>query len=375
MKKSLHYIAAAIVLALFAITSNVQALQPSKKYREELLAQIYDTKLDMEKRIGALQVLYNESKYRDHEYRVCIWDPIGRHGPIFSAAKDRELEIESWGIKLDMIPFTHESVLVEELKSGVCDVALMSGLRARLFNRYTGTLDAIGGLFNWDQVKLVHRLMAHPQSAPKMQNGDYMIMGIAPGGAAHVFVNDKNINTLEKAAGKRVAVLDYDPTQAKMIAGIGATPVATDLANAPNKFNNGNVDVLAAPLIAYGVMELYKGMEPNGGIIDLPLAYISMQLVGRADMIPVEAAQLCREAFFNEFETIKSILRTEAEKIPRKWFVPIPEEDRIRYDKKMQEARLQLVEDEYYDPSMLSTLRKVRCNSDPKRPECINPVE
>lgn len=375
MKKPLHYITAGIALALIALTSNVQALQPSKAYREELLKQIYDTKLDMEKRIGALQVLYNESKYRDHEYRVCIWDPIGRHGPIFSAAKDRELEIESWGIKLDMIPFTHESVLVEELKSGVCDVALISGLRARLFNRYTGTLDAIGGLFNWDQVKLVHRLMAHPQSAPKMQNGDYMIMGIAPGGAAHVFVNDKSINTLEKAAGKRVAVLDYDPTQAKMIAGIGATPVATDLANAPNKFNNGNVDVLAAPLIAYGVMELYKGMEPNGGIIDLPLAYISMQLVGRTDMIPVEAAQLCREAFFNEFETIKGILRTEAEKIPRKWFVPIPEEDRVRYDKKMQEARLQLVEDEYYDPSMLSTLRKVRCNSDPKRPECINPVE
>lgn len=375
MHKILKTLAAASAVALAALAANVQALKPSAEFREELLQTVYDTKLPLERRIAALQTLYNESKYRDHEYRVCIWDPIGRHGPIFSQAKDRELDIEAYGVKLDMVPFTHESVLVEELKSGVCDVGLVSGLRARLFNKYTGTLDAIGNLFNWEQVKLTHRLLAHPQSADKMIEGDYIIMGVAPGGAAHVFVNDKEINTLEKAAGKRVAVLDYDPTQARMVSGLGATPVATDLASAPSKFNNGNVDVLAAPLIAYGVMELYKGMEPDGGIIDLPLAYISMQLIGRSEMIPVEAAQLVREAFFMEFETIREMLQTEEEKIPKKWFVDIPQSDRIRYDKVMQDARLELVKEKYYDPRMLSTLRKVRCKSDPKRPECINPVE
>lgn len=368
-----------LATVLLATTSICQALDYAKGLSPERVAtlqqQAYDSKLSQEERINAIKELYNDPKYLEKTYRICIWDPIGRNGPIFKEAREQELKMREYGLKLDLVPFTHESVLVEELKSGVCHVALMSGLRARLFNRYTGTLDAIGGLYDWEQVKLVHRLMAHPRSADKMIEGDYTIMGIAPGGAAHVFVNDKKINTIEKAAGKRVAVLDYDPTQAKMIAGIGATPVVTDLANAPNKFNNGNVDVLAAPLIAYDVMELYKGMEPDGGIIDLPLAFISMQLVGRSDTIPNEAAQLVREAFYDQFDRVEEMLHKFEVDIPRKWFISIPDADKLRYDKLMQEARLQLIEEQYYDPEMLTLLRKVRCKSDASRPECINPVE
>src|SRR5690606_4000507 len=151
------------------------------------------------------------------------------------------------------------------------------------FNKYTGSIDAIGAVPDRDHLYTLFQVITNPRTANKMVQGEYVIMGVFPAGAAYVFVNDRQINTLSKAAGKKVAVLEYDPMQAKMIAGVGATPVSTDITRAPGMFNNGVVDILPAPLLAYEVLELYKGMTPNGGIINYPLAQITMQLVGRLE--------------------------------------------------------------------------------------------
>ena len=172
-----------------------------------------------------------------------------------------------------------------------------------------------------------------------------------------------------------MAVLDYDPTQAEMVSQIGATPVASDIVSAPNKFNNGVVDVLAAPLVAYEVLELYKGMEPDGGIIDYPLAQITMQLIGRKDKFPNEVAQLVREEFYNSYHLIMERLEIEAEKVPEHWMIQIPQEDKQEYEIMMQEARLQLRKKGYYDATMLTLQRKIRCKLDASRAECSNPVE
>ena len=190
-----------------------------------------------------------------------------------------------------------------------------------------------------------------------------------------MFVNDRTINTLANAAGKRVAVLDYDPTQAEMVSQIGATPVASDIVSAPNKFNNGVVDVLAAPLVAYEVLELYKGMSPDGGIIDYPLAQITMQLIGRKDKFPNEVAQLVREEFFNSYHLIKERLDQEAAKVPDRWWIDIPDADKREYETMMQEARLTLREKGYYDADMLTLQRKIRCKLNPSKGECADPVE
>ncbi|HCR78842.1 MAG TPA: hypothetical protein DIW42_04130, partial [Alcanivorax sp.] len=74
------------------------------------------------------------------------WDIAGRNGPVFQAAMEQRAMALEYGIDLEMIPFTNETILVEELKAGRCDAGLMSGMRARLFNSYTGTIDAIGAI-------------------------------------------------------------------------------------------------------------------------------------------------------------------------------------------------------------------------------------
>ncbi len=340
---------------------------------EALREQVYDQSLPLEQRIEAMKELTGLDP--DHTYRVCVWDMFGRSGPIFGAAMEQRAEIIKYGINVEMVPYTSESVMVEELKSGTCDAALMSGLRARLFNQYTGTLDSIGGFPEREQLKLALRLMADPRSADRMVSNGYVVMGIAPGGVAMVFVNDRSINTLAKASGKRVVVLDYDPTQAEMIAGIGATPVVADIVNAPNMFNTGVVDVLAAPLAAYEVLELYKGMSPDGGIIDFPLTHITMQLIGREEVFPNEVAQFVREAFYKNYDAINRRVSEEEKKVPEKWWIEIPEEDKPEYERIMRDARLELRERGYYSADMLTLQRKIRCRANPSREECTNPVE
>ena len=46
-----------------------------------------------------------------------------------------------------------------------------------------------------------------------MVNGKYEVVGVIPIGDAYLLVNDRNINTVAKAAGKKIAVLDYDEAQ------------------------------------------------------------------------------------------------------------------------------------------------------------------
>ncbi|MCP5163213.1 MAG: hypothetical protein H6999_05965 [Hahellaceae bacterium] len=343
--------------------------------QDGLRERVYDQSLPLKERITAMQELTGLKPDAKRVYRICIWDIFGRSGPIFSAALQQQPKIMQFGINVEMVPYTSESIMVEELKSGTCDAGLMSGLRARLFNKYTGTLDSIGGFPEKDQMRLAFKLMADSRSADHMVSGEYVVMGIAPGGAAHVFVNDRAINTLAKASGKRVVVLDYDPTQARMIAGVGATPVVADIVNAPNMFNTGVVDVLAAPLAGYEVLELNKGLSPNGGIIDLPLTHISMQLIGRSQVIPNELAQFVREAFYEGFDQIIERVEAEEHRVPDKWWITVPPQDRAEYEKLMQQARLQLRDEGYYSGEMLSLQRKIRCRTDSSREECTNMVE
>ena len=372
-----------IATALCAVStlagSYVQAAAPvSEAKKAELRVVAMDQKAAINDRIAAIKGMYPEMLNEDGTIpgrRICVWDIAGKNGPIYNAAVDQAAEMLKWGVKVELDAYTSESVLTEELKAGMCDAALFTGLRARLFNRYTGTIDAIGAVPSRDHMKMLMTVITNPKNADRMLDGQYVVMGYAPMGAAFIFVNDREINTLAKAAGKRVAVLDYDLVQAEMVSQIGANPVPTALVNAGTKFNNKIVDVLAAPLAAYSIMELYKGLGDTGGIVNYPFSQITLQLVGRSDRFPNELAQLVREDFLTRFETIERLVKAQEGDIPEKYWIDIPDDDKAEYQVMMQEARIQLRNREYYDPDMLALERKVRCKFEPGHFECTNPVE
>ncbi len=306
------------------------------------------------------------------ERRICVFDVAGNAGPAMNAMKDWRAEALEWGLKAELAPYVNEGVAAEELKAGKCDAALMTGIRARLFNQYVGTLDSVGGIPSMEHMRMLLKVLAHPSQADKMSNGNYEVMGIAPAGAAYVFVDDRSINSLNKAAGKKVAVLSYDETQAQLVSQVGATPVPSNMTDFSSKFNNGVVDVIVAPLAAYNALELYKGLKPDGGIIDYPLAQISFQLVANDDRFPPEIAQKSREYFFDNFDETRERLNQEAQAVPEKWWVDIPTQDKQEYESLMQQARTQLRDDGYYNADMLKLQRRVRCKIEPGRAECTS---
>ena len=80
--------------------------------------------------------------------------------------------------------YTNEAVLTEDFRSKSCDGAGISNLRAKQFNKFVGSIDAIGALQTYKQLSSVIQVLANPKFDEKMVNKDYEVVGIVPLGAA-----------------------------------------------------------------------------------------------------------------------------------------------------------------------------------------------
>lgn len=367
-----------ILTSLLLLSSILSLTSMAKPIDSDVLKQrAMNPKLSQEQRIEAVRQLHADLLVdgKIPARKICVWDILGRNGPIYNSAVDQRARMLELGVELEIEAYTSESVLSEDLKAGQCDAALFTGIRARTFNKFTGTIDAIGAIPSSKHMNLLMKVLVNAKNAERMEQGNFVVMGFAPMGAAYIFVNDKTISSLPKAAGKKVAVMDYEPIQAEMILQLGANPVPTSVVSAGSKFNNGAVDVLPAPLVAYRVMELYRGMGETGGIVNYPFSQLTLQLIGRKDKFPTEIAQLVREDFYARFAEIERVVEQQTGAIDDELWIPISAEEKSEYEVMMQEARVQLRDRGYYDGDMLRLQRKVRCKFEPSHFECAQPKE
>lgn len=309
--------------------------------------------------------------------KVCIFDPVGNNGPAIQHAKDLVLQAKRWNVFLDIRPYTDERVAAEDFKAGQCDAVALSTFRAKQFNKFMGSFDAVGALQDYNQVRTaMNVLYTNPKVAPYMIEGPYQVGGIVPIGAVYVMVNDRSIDSIEKAAGKKVAVLDFDKSQAKMVQQLGAHPVPSDITNFSGKFNNGQVDIIAAPAIVFRPLELYRGMGEKGGIYRIPLVMMSGSVVFRRDKFLQEVPDLddkiqkIRNFAITYLDQAYALIDSVEKDIPERYWMDLTPEDRDKYFRMMREARLQLIQDGTYDPRMLGLLKKVRCKHSPASYEC-----
>ncbi len=309
--------------------------------------------------------------------RACIFDPVGTQGPAVSYAKDMILEARRWNVFIEVKAYTDERVAAEDFKAGQCDAVAISTLRAKQFNHFIGSLDSVGSVRNYEEMRSVMRVLyTNPKVAPLMINGSYQIGGVVPLGAIFVMVNDRKIDSIEKAAGKKVAVLEWDKSQARMVQQLGAQPVASDISNFAGKFNNGQVDIIAAPALAFQPLELYRGLGDKGAIYRLPLAMMSGALVFNRDKFVKEVPDLddkiqkIRNFAIGYLEQAYLLIDKVEKEIPAKYWMDISEPDKVKYYTMMREARLQLTREGVYDPRMMNLLKRVRCKHEPQHAEC-----
>lgn len=304
---------------------------------------------------------------------LCAFDPLGGNGPLYRQMKDYKVAALQWNVDFELIPYPDERVASEDFKSGKCDAISVTGIRGRQFNPFTGTLDSVGSLPSYDHLKSVLATMASPNAAKYMVNGPYEVVGIIPAGAAYLFVNDKHITTIRSMSGKRIAYLDNDPAQQLLIVNAGASPVASSLSNMFSKFNNGSVDIIAASGPLYEAMELYHGLEPDGGIVRFALAQLTLQIITKKDGLPDGFGQNSRDYAFSQFDRSIALVRDTEKKIPSKWWVDIPESEKTNYLETFRQSRLTLREQGVYDGKALKVFRVVRCKQDGTLAECTAP--
>ena len=93
-------------------------------------------------------------------------DPVGANGPLFAITKEFQPVALKRGIKLELRAYTDEKVAAEDFKAGQCDAVLLTGTRAREFNKFTGSLEAMGAVPGEEEMRLLYNTLSQPKARP-----------------------------------------------------------------------------------------------------------------------------------------------------------------------------------------------------------------
>lgn len=306
---------------------------------------------------------------------ICAYDPAGKTGDYFQILEEFSLEAKGWGADIELRAYTDEETATKDYEAGKCDGVVATGVRLQRFNRFPSTLEAIGALPTYDHLKHMINTLANSSGAAKaLVASDNETAGIMPVGAVYLFVRDRNIDTVAELAGKRIATMDYDRAAPVMVDRVGAIMVAADLGSIGPKFNNGDVDACYVSAPAFQPFELHRGLGEKGGIIRLPLAQATMQLMIKQSKFPEDFGSKSRKFFAGKFDKALAAVKASEDAIPSKYWVDVGKVD--DFDDMFQAVRLSLRDThKAYDQNMLKVMRNLRCNTDATRPECAEAKE
>ena len=307
---------------------------------------------------------------------LCIYDPGGANGDVFNLMKDYRAAAIAWGVDFELKPYTDEKTAAEDFKAGQCTAALITGTRARPFHKFSATMEAMGALPTYGELKSLVSSLLSVKAAKLMKHKDYEVAGIWSAGAVYLFVRDREIDTAGELAGQRLATLDFDKAAKTMVRQIGASLVAADVGTFGGMFNNGSVMAAYAPATAYKALELYKGIGSKGGIIRYPLAQMTLQLLTRTADLPEGFGQTSRGYAKKTFKAGLKVVRDAEKLVPAHHWIDIPQADKDRYDEMFLDVRIKLRDEKkVYHKTMLKLMRKVRCRKDGARAECAEKRE
>lgn len=358
--------------AVFADTSgDLESRRNSK-----LEATVMNPNLPLEKRIRALKKLQVDEMVGGRILRTfCVWDPLGKAGPISSTVDDQKLRSLHYGMDLTVITFQDEVELLDALRTDDrCDAALIRGSVAMEFNKFAGTIEAIGGMRQREQVHLLMQVLANPRMASRLTDDKYTVLGVATMGASYRFTSDRSKRSLADFKNQLLAVESIDPSRSEFVSAIGANPANGSMMSNVQSYADGKVKGMISPIIAYLVMGTGQ-ISRDVGIFDTPVAQSTIQLIGHTEKFPPGLAQILREDFLFKFDNYARRVDNEMALIPGEFWMKDTKSDVQKMEQIALDVRLKLREEGYYDPAMLRLQRKIRCKFEPARSECTNPKE
>ncbi len=304
--------------------------------------------------------------------KVCVFDLLGKAGESYKMMEEWKLSSKTWQADIDLIAYQDEGKAQQDFDAGKCDAVALTSIRARKYNKFAGSIDAIGAVTSNAIAQKAITFALDKRNKRRLVsnvNGEQLeIAGIAQIGLAYIFVRDKNIDTIEKAKGKKFAYLHYDPAQKNIVESMNLVAVPSDISDFVKKFNSGQVDVIAAPAYAYKPLEINKGLG-NGGLFNFPVVNITADIVIRSDKFPADFGMQSRQWFVKKLpQNFANIRRLEADMNAKK--MNLLGEDRVRYQKLFRTGRMNLTKQGIYDPVMMSVLKRARCTVERTNFEC-----
>lgn len=302
--------------------------------------------------------------------KFCIWDPVGSGGPFVTFLKQTKLNAISWGVDLQLEAYTDEKVAFNDFKSVICDAVFLTNLLARELVPFTAAFGAPGAINSLDELKTLSATLNSPKAINIITNDKYEVSGLFPIGEIYTFVRDRSNVQISNISGKKVSILNGDVASSRFAKVVGASPVHTSLATWGGQFNNGNVDVMFAPALAYNTFELYKGLGEKGGIIDFNILYAVMQMVVNTQKVPEGFAANMRQHALSRFDELENTVKQARSEIPENYWVKLDAASLEEYEHLSKKIRLDLRDENAYEPKAISLLWKIRCKFNPSHTEC-----
>lgn len=305
---------------------------------------------------------------------ICVFDLLGRSGESYKILEEWALNSKTWGSEVRLIAYQDEAKADQDFKDGKCDGVYLTSMRARYYNKFAGSIDALGGVPSNQIAKKAIAYVLDKRNQQRLNssiNGQqYTVAGVAQIGSAYIFVRDRKVNSIEQVKGKKFAVLHYDAAQRIMVERIGAIPVMSDISNFVRKFNQGEVDIIAAPAYAFKPLEIQKGLGANGAMIHFPVINVTADLILRSDKFDADFATKSRQWFVQQIpKNFAMVQRLEAD-IPARYKLELDKTDKEKYQKILREGRLELTKQAIYNPTMMTVLKKARCTVERTNFEC-----
>ena len=306
---------------------------------------------------------------------ICVFDPLGASGDNFSLMKDYALAAKNWGADVQLKPYTDEAVAAKDFKEGRCDGTAISGIRTRQFNNFVGSIDAIGAVISDSSARMVYSLMANPKLAPDMLDHGVEVAGMTTLGLSYVMVDDRKINSFYNTIGKRWGVLSYDVAEQLIVNKIGSEPINLELNSIGAEFNNGQVDVVALPLMAFKPLELNHGIGANGAILNFPVTQVSYNVLIHPEKFPQGYGQKSRSWMLGQLDHQFAVVKKAKNEIDPKFWENIPAKLEPGYYKLMRDIRIFVANDNVYNKKMMHILKRIRCHENPNDIECSSNLE
>lgn len=375
MKSPLFPPAFCLLFLLIALPGTAETTEKIRSH-QTLEAAVLNQNLPLEKRIKALKTLLSSEMTDGKLPRTfCIWDPIGKAGPIATAAKDQVLRSLHYGMQLTIDVFQNEQEMVDTFVSKkACDAILVRGATAQRFNRFLATTEAPGALPDRQHLQLLAQVLAKPEIAEHMTNAQYTALGLVTIGYSRLYADSAEKASLNSLDGKSVSVADTDTGFVRLVDTLRGRTRTADMPATVQTFTNELTEFMIAPDISYLAMANGRtGQETRG--LAMPLGQSTLQLIGHSDRFPPGLAQILREDFLFKFNSYARMLDKELGNIPTSFWINPSSADMATLNENAQKIRLTLRNEGYYDPVMLRLARKIRCRFSPDESECKNPVE